>query len=166
MRFTIDCYKTHQTEASTLDLYGEHFAEGDSKVQDSTSKMHHIADGSESDEYFLEDDEDEVFSSLMPASTKPNDLTNSRSKLKTLERLENAANFQNLIITKIFKSITPNGQGVQKFIIKPDHQLTKQIDILQSDKAKSLSELEEYVFNIIHSRKNKYEKSKDPKQLQ
>ena len=74
MRFTIDCYKTHQTEASTMELYGEHFAEGQSEHKedqdDSFANIHHIANNSDSDEYFLEDDEEETFSSLCPESVK------------------------------------------------------------------------------------------------
>lgn len=86
MRFTIDWFKTQQTNATTLDLYGEHFAEEESRdsQHSSFSKIHHIANNSESDEYFLEDDEEEVFSSLMPdTATNKNKLDNS--ELKHLE---------------------------------------------------------------------------------
>jgi hypothetical protein len=74
MRFTIDCYKTHKTEATTLDLYGEHFGDDsqDNKTPEgeSINHLHHIAKNSDSDDYFLEDDGEEVFSSLLPESVK------------------------------------------------------------------------------------------------
>ena len=83
MRFTIDCFKTHQTEATTLELYGDHFNESPNMQADgevvnknnqnskkfkhkSASKRlklgsfneevkipHHIAQNSSSDEVFL-----------------------------------------------------------------------------------------------------------------
>ena len=77
MRFTIDWFKTHQTNANTIDLYDEHFAGGDSHesiIHEGNIKSNHIDNGSDSDEYFLEDDEEEIFSSLYPKSVKDNNL--------------------------------------------------------------------------------------------
>lgn len=87
MRFTIDWYKTHQTHATTLELYGEHFNEdlGMSNTKNSAPKRlkyssldynkhdnipHHIAQNSSSDEIFLDDDAEDSFSSLVPESAK------------------------------------------------------------------------------------------------
>ena len=79
MRFTIDWFKTHQTNANTIDLYDEHFAGGDSNasiIHGNSIKPHNIVNGSDSDEYFLEDDEEEIFSSLWPQSIKDKNINN------------------------------------------------------------------------------------------
>ena len=85
-----------------------------------------------------------------------------------MKNLEKIASYQNLVMSKIFKSITPNDKNNrnQKFLIKPEHQLTKNKRLPSSNKAKSLTEIEEYVFNIINSRKNKDERYKLPENLE
>lgn len=73
MRFTIDWFKTHQSDSNTIDLYDEHFAGGDSQesiAHNKNIKRHNAVHASDSDEYFLEDDDDDVFSSLCPQSVK------------------------------------------------------------------------------------------------
>lgn len=169
MRFTIDCYKTHQTEASTMELYGEHFAEGQSEHKedqdDSFANIHHIANNSDSDEYFLEDDEEETFSSLCPESVKLEKADEGKyfyflyfmdfSITKHLEPSSKLADFHSIKIDKIFEDLTPeNGRGFRKYKIENKGELGCKMTELHSNKAKSLSELEEYVFNIIHSRRN------------
>lgn len=151
---------------TTIDLYGEHFGdESDNQSEKQSFKeedteslkyVHHIANNSESDEYFLEDDEDEVFSSLCPPSVK-----GKKEEQVVDTPWEQDKSYHSRVIKKLFKSLSPKvmGSTVQdnkpKYKIQPDSSLPDSIELPQSNKEKSLTELEEYVFNVIHSRKDR-----------
>ena len=89
-----------------------------------------------------------------------------------MDHMQKVASYRHIVMDKIFKSVTPsnlqnkNDKDKQRFLIEPSHKLTKRIGILQSERAKSISEIEEYVFNIIHSRKNKDERFQIPAALE
>ena len=100
MKFTIDCYKTHKTDATTLELYGDHFNDsqensleqkGNLKLQhkfrnskfssSSNSKrlaltpinnedFPHHIADNSSSDEIFDDNENESFSSLIPESAK------------------------------------------------------------------------------------------------
>lgn len=69
---------------------------------DSLANIHHIANNSDSDDYFLEEDEEEVFSSLLPESVK----LGQEITTKHLHGSE-----KNAGIDKIFNDVSPEEGG-------------------------------------------------------
>ncbi|CAI2380073.1 unnamed protein product [Moneuplotes crassus] len=178
MRFTIDCYKTHKTDATTIELYGDFNdsqpgqsiqGQGEVKLQEKFRKgrnashsdkkklpllqsdkgsdhndiiEHHIAQNSSSDEIFLDDDEDESFSSLIPESAKDSNIEeiklNSNFKLKSSEKenLEDVSYTELMAVSNISKETKTSGMTAKlRRLIQEDYK------IFRKNKAKELDSM-------------------------